>query len=256
MAGTDICTVVVNSCDYYEEAWFPFFELVKKFWPDRNMEIVLNTETKNYEDMELEVRCLHSDPAMAWSDRLISVLNRVHTKYIILLLDDFFLQGYTDQKEIENCISYMENDSQIAVFYFKHITGHHSVSKKYQKYYEMDVRRKYILNFQAAVWNRKVLLGFLESGKSPWEIEEEGHACLRTDKKFYCAGTGSYYESDKNVFDYLWAEETGYGICKSKWLWNNKKLFKKHKIHVVYRRLGYMTYFEYVMKKIKKRIFN
>ena len=40
--------ILVNSCDKYEDAWDPFFKLLKIQWPDCPYRIYLNTEFKNY----------------------------------------------------------------------------------------------------------------------------------------------------------------------------------------------------------------
>lgn len=250
----ELCTVVVNSCDRYEEAWYPFFTLIKKYWPERKMPIVLNTETKQYEHGGIDIQCINTKECITWSARLINVLSRIKTKYVILLLEDFFLQSPVKEGEIFRCIDYMEQNPQIATFYFKHITGHDRISE-YPGYNEMDNNRKYILNCQAAVWNRETLIALLNPSESPWDMEERAH--LRVEdltNKFYCSNVGTYTDSRENVFDYLWAVEAGYGICKSKWLWNNKKLFRKNDIEMKYSQLAEMSYMEYIIGKIKERI--
>lgn len=247
------CTIIVNSCDKYEEAWYPFFELLKKFWPNRKADIILNTEKKQYRHEGLTVCCVNYSGVGEWSDRLIHVLKAVDSRYVILLLEDFFLQGYVDQKEIDYCISCMKKNENIAVFYFKHITGHDEPSSVYKQYNKMDVHKKYIINCQAALWEKSALLEFLVQGESPWKMEEEGHLRLETTKEFYCSKMGTYKNSSQDVFNYLWAAETGYGICKSKWLWNNKYLFRKYNIKVNYKSLSEMTWIDYIVERYKDK---
>jgi len=52
------CTILVNSCDKYEDAWYPLFKIMKAEWKDRKWPIVLNTESKtfDYEDMRNEMK--------------------------------------------------------------------------------------------------------------------------------------------------------------------------------------------------------
>ena len=33
-------TVLVNSCDSYSDAWYPFFTLWKKYWPDSKFPVI------------------------------------------------------------------------------------------------------------------------------------------------------------------------------------------------------------------------
>ena len=49
-------TVLVNSCDSYSDAWYPFFTLWKKYWPDCKYPIILNTESKSYLDEQLLIQ--------------------------------------------------------------------------------------------------------------------------------------------------------------------------------------------------------
>lgn len=42
-------TIIVNSCDKYEDAWNPFFKLMEIHWPKSDKyQIILNTENKDY----------------------------------------------------------------------------------------------------------------------------------------------------------------------------------------------------------------
>ena len=41
-------TIIVNTCDKYEDAWNPFFRLMEINWPEsENYKIILNTENKS-----------------------------------------------------------------------------------------------------------------------------------------------------------------------------------------------------------------
>ena len=48
MALANDVTILVNSCDKYEDAWEPFFKLFSIQWPECPYKIILNTESKNF----------------------------------------------------------------------------------------------------------------------------------------------------------------------------------------------------------------
>ena len=51
-------TVLVSSCDAYEDLWNPFFSIIKKEWPEVvDYPIVLNTESKAYTHDGLNIKC-------------------------------------------------------------------------------------------------------------------------------------------------------------------------------------------------------
>jgi hypothetical protein len=252
------CTVIVNSCDKYEEAWGPFFSLMRKYWRNLCFEIVLNTETKQYHREDIKITCINSPAeAKTWGARAKYVLQQIKTPYVIILLEDFFLQDYVNNDEIESCISKMDSNPNIAVFYFKKITGFDEISEEYPEYILMKENKQYKLNCQAAMWRRKVLIDLLDENESPWDFESFGQIrCVNLEQKFYCRRNGSYLTYKGDVFPYLWSIATGYGICKSKWLWNNKKLFKKHNIQYEMKTLPKLYKSKYFFQKYYEVMIN
>lgn len=61
MKNTSDLTIVVCSCDKYEDLWYPYFEIFKKNWSDCKYPIVLNTESKNYYHDGLHIQCPNSN---------------------------------------------------------------------------------------------------------------------------------------------------------------------------------------------------
>ena len=162
--------------------------------------------------------------------------------------------GMVNQKEVAEIISIMDQNPDIAAFYFKHSTGQSADVCEYGQYIKMDTSKKYILNFQAGLWKKSALLALIKPGLSPWEIEENPSPILDTPYRFYCPKDGSYTDCTNDVFPYLWALRSGYGICKSKWLWNNKKLFKKEGIKVNFKTLGKMRKISYDLEILRRKI--
>ena len=113
------CTVLVNSCDGYDDLWYPFFELFKKFWANCPYEIVLNTESKMYENPDLDIRCCNCQSKnLPYGKRLKNCLKTIKTPYVILMLDDFFLRKPVNQNFLDKIISYLDNNLDVACFNF------------------------------------------------------------------------------------------------------------------------------------------
>ena len=69
--NTDV-TILVNSCDLYEDVWEPFFRLLKIQWPEcEQYRIVLNTETKEYNCEFLKVETICGGRNSTWSERIL-----------------------------------------------------------------------------------------------------------------------------------------------------------------------------------------
>lgn len=41
-------TFLVNTCDSYKDCWELFFCLFKKYWPENDCRIILNTESESF----------------------------------------------------------------------------------------------------------------------------------------------------------------------------------------------------------------
>ncbi len=233
----DLCSVLVNSCDKYEDAWYPFFELLKKYWYDCPFKFYLNTESKNYEHKGIDLTvingCHCSIITEKWGERLKKCLKKIDSPYVILLLDDFFMQKEVLEDELESCITMMENDYEIIVIYFKNIHIGKTNYESNGKYNIINENRKYKLNLQAGLWRKADLETLISDDDSPWSFEENGHFRISSpSKKFLCSRAGSHTNIKNCVFPYLTARNLGFGIWNGKWLWNNEKLFRKNGIKV------------------------
>ena len=255
------CAVLVNSCDQYSEAWNPFFTLLRKYWPHCPYPMYLNTETETYNQHFVNV--INCD-GNSWGSRLHFALSQIDSEYVIVLLEDFFIQKAVDSEEIFKCIERMKNDDQIAVFYFSRITGYHTDSTEYEKYFHMNPQEhpsrfgRYMINCQAALWRKSVLMEAVRKSKTPWELEEDAYNNLSEDiknMKYYCLKNAWYDKiREDDVFSYVLVRDEGYGIWRSKWLWNNKKLLKKEGIKVEIKKLSKMSKFDYKFDVLKQKI--
>ena len=229
------CTIVVSSCDKYEDTWYPFFKIMKAEWPDRPYPIVLITDSKsfNYEDMD--IRTLHIyEPGerIPWGKLVKKSLKRIDTEYVIFLLENFFLQGKVDQKRIEQCINWMDDNKDISVFYFRETYSTLIRDDKYPNFEKIDRKGRYRFNCQAALWRREKLIRYIRSHESPWEWENLGSIrSSRYRDDFYSA-----IEGEPHVFEYEFPDG---GIYGGKWSLGVKELFEKHEINIDFSKRGF-----------------
>lgn len=234
-------TLVVSSCDKYEDAWYPYFELLKKYWPEHPEKIALITETKQYSTEGLNIKTYNYPESYTWSERLYRTLEAIDTRYIIFSLEDFFLLNYVKQEKIDKCIEWMEEDNNIAEcrLYGTDIPELQKTDK-YDDFYIADAGMAYRVDTQVALWNKEALMSFIDLSETPWQFEK--NASIRSflsDKKFLWYHVDNLENVDNMIFPYKIEQCFGYGIAWGKWLWNNKELFKKNNIkNVKYYKLG------------------
>ena len=115
-------TILINSCDKYEDAWEPFFRLLKIHWPEcADYRIILNTETKVYNCDFLNVETICGGKDISWSKRLNRVLLKINTETILMLMEDFFLKSKLDNDEFLRVIKYMKNHTVVGYLNYARI---------------------------------------------------------------------------------------------------------------------------------------
>lgn len=229
------CTILVNSCDAYEDLWAPFFTLLKKNWPACPYPIVLNTETKAYHNDDIDVRTVplgEKAYTMSWSMRLYKVLQTIKTPYVIFLLDDFFIEQPVDMPRLEQCIAWMKNDKKIASFSFAPSLWPDVPDNRFPGFVLRGRNTAYKANCQAAVWRTDVLRSLLRKKETPWEFEE--YATVRanhTRLKYYAAQKDS-----KMIIAYDWMP--GGAVHRGKWTRHVPALFTDNHIDIDLSRRG------------------
>lgn len=225
-------TFLICSCDHYEDAWHPFFELLHIYGMDRRYPMVLNTETKQYTSDHFDIRVINTPGNFTWSQRLRNVLGQIDTEFVFLLLEDFFLQSPFRFDLFETVVQYMRDHADVGVVHTTP-TGKIPVLPE-----EMFFPRNFPQNnitVTAVLWRREYLLKLLRDHENIWEFE--WYCGIRA--KRYPEKVMQYNERFPVIFDYRVVISEGYGLTGGKWLPKNKELFEKHGITVNFDRLGW-----------------
>lgn len=195
------CTIVVSSCDYYEDIWIPFFYLLKRNWKNLNYPIVLNTENKHFSMDGLDITSYSlykKNEQVSWAKRLIDTLNKIDSEYVIMLLDDYLLESAVNKDVLDKCIQYMDKDPDIASFNFKNQPGPNIDNVDFEGFSLRGKNAPYRTSTQAAIWRKEQLLKYLRPHESAWQFEIWGSVrSRRLPWKLYCSNSG-----ETQVFDY------------------------------------------------------
>lgn len=237
-------TVLVNSTDTFIDCWPPFFQLFKRYWPSCSCDVVLNTETREYSDPELQLLCSKvqaNDPAgsprLPWSDCLTRCLDAVRTPLVLYLQEDYFLNGQVDQAFVAQCVDVMiEHDVQhIRLMEVDERARYHATAL-HPLLWQIDQRANYRVSLQAGLWNVAALKDLLRSGESAWTFERRGS--IRAMSKpgvFLCQSLQHFNRGGRYPVPY---QPTG--IIRGKW--NAPaviELFATHGISVDYAKRGF-----------------
>ena len=181
-------TIVFCSCDAYSDLWGNFFELLKKYWPEYDGEIILNTETKEfrYEGTQIS-KPLNCARDVSWSDRLSLSLKRVKTPYTLIFLDDFYLKNKVKHFEFLKTLEYMKANQDIASITYLKEPGAKKAVQDLDGFINRSQFALYKMTAHITLYRTDYLKKILKYNESAWEFEVNGTIRSWFNKgKFLC----------------------------------------------------------------------
>lgn len=244
-------TILVNSCDSYNDLWVPFFSLLKKYWNPIDVQIILNTENRDFLFEGLNIKCIHPPKKnCSYGERIYFCLDSIKTEYTILLLDDFFIREPVNQSQIQQIIQWMQKDKSIT--YFNCDTGNITYCdcevNKFEGFKRIPPGNDFIFSMQAAIWRTERLKKYWKHKVSPWEWEVFSNCITYNNysEKFYLP------ISEKDCFVKYGYNALGMGVHHGKWVKDDVvPFFENEGIKVDYSNRGF-----YYPKEIKKYYYN
>ena len=238
-------TVLLTTSDKYSDAWFPFLRCWELYCSNLDFPVVINSETKVYDTDNPNITTYLGKAGVPWSRRLKNCLKTIKTEYVLLCLEDYFIQSPMDENVFNAAFKTMEEDKSIGVIQFAI-----DISCRYDK--EIIINNYFSpvpaiktdrkthngrIYCVLSLYRTKYLSKLLIPSESPWEFEVYG--TLRS--RFFKEKVVREREDHKRCFNYLIEPKYGYGISRGKWLPKNKELFEKLKIDVDYYNLGVLS---------------
>lgn len=188
MSNTTQAAILVLSCDKYADIWNPFFSFLFKFWNDCPYKIYLGTNELKYSDQR--VISVPSGSPKDWSNDTISILQQIPEKYVIVILEDYFVYAKPDQHLLDRSIAMMEENKavfmRIACFPSDHFEdyAYDSIPGK-EPFVSTRKDARYRVNLQTGIWNREDLIRLIIPGESPWKFELDASERSRNSERAF-----------------------------------------------------------------------
>lgn len=172
-------TILVSSCDRYSFLWKPFFESLFKQWPslqtsNRAMPILLIANTKSYDHPRIKTIQITNETS--WSDNMLTALQQVKTKYVLVLLDDYWLSKPVEEKRLMQLLKILQNGNTAFIqTSFNDLNFHNGVA--HENIPGVVYRKKfghYKVSLQGGLWDKESLVYLIRPGESPWDFEIAG----------------------------------------------------------------------------------
>jgi hypothetical protein len=248
-------SILINSTDSFEDCWFPFFTLFKKYWPNYAGKIYLNTETKNYTHSGLNIICtqtnlLNQSKKISWSECLIRALNSIDTEIVLYLQEDYFFKDFVKNNLVEMYVQMMSNKKEIDCI---HLTDQGLINDKkseiYEGLYSVLNKQRYLVNCQAALWKKSTMLNILRTYENAWQFEEFGSQRAAILKpQIFCVDNSWIKLNEFEIIPYIFT-----GIIQGRWYEPVVDLFYINDIKIDYSLRGFVkdTPKRTFMKKLK-----
>ena len=197
MSNSHNLDILVISCDAYSDVWDTFFKSFHKQWANCPLKLNLLSNNKSYDLYNVNTIKVGED--ISWSDNLLKGIQDLKNDYILVLLEDLFLNNKisnnyfnqisdwvnkNDPNYLRLCISNKPN-------YFDNLIG------------EIPQFTPYKTSIMPSIWKKSVLQDLLEEGESAWDFEIEGSKRAHLYDGFYAVYN-----------DFIKYEN---GIIKGKW---------------------------------------
>ncbi len=231
-------TIFVNSSDGFEDCWIPFFKLFKKYLPDCNANILLNTEFKEFEFDGLNIKSskvnLGIERKLSWSECLLKALKQVETPYVLYLQEDYFIEKRINNEEIINLVSTIKKTKTIKYLGLTH-RGNYPPFDKYfpdNRFKVVSKKSKYRISTQAAIWDVETLISYIVPDENGWMFEIFGTQRAKNRNDLFLTINIDFYP-DSLVFYQLT------GIVKGKWIKTMPALFNREQICIDFNARGF-----------------
>lgn len=203
-------TVLINSCDKYNDVVELNLCAFKEYWPDCSYPIFINTETIKYNSNIFNINSINSK-VDNWGKRFLYCLNMIESDLVLVVYDDYILEKKIKTDELNNIVVKMIKNNHISCYYLKH-TDFHIKSDTENDLFFVENSNYYLVNSGPALWRRKDLISLLNENDDPWTWEFFAMYRKSAKQLKFC----SVPNSKENIYEYNHIK--GGAVYRGKWV--------------------------------------
>lgn len=262
-------SILINTCDNFEDCWTPFFQLWSTYWNDCQGKIYLNTEYKEYHYSGLDIVSTQvckknnfpQDKRATWSQCLKWALEQMDTDIVLYMQEDYFLKDKVKNEIVEEYVELMANHPEIDCIHLTDQAVFASEKSNITHLCKVRFHQRYRVSCQAALWRKEELLILIREKEDAWQFEEFGSMRSSIMKHNYYVVDNEYVKINKfEIIPYIFT-----GIIQGRWYEETVPLFEKHNILIDFDKRGFfkdrkskplLKRIKYRLNKLKKVIIN
>jgi hypothetical protein len=209
--STDL-TIVINTCDAYQDVLEIFFHAFKAHWPDCPYPVVINTESNTHEYPAYVHNYFRYGGKDDWGDRLRCTLKSIDSEFVLMLYDDFILDSHVSNQRVQQALAKILSNSRAVVAYLINTDLPLESVVTDEMFVAIKDRVDFRLNSAPAIWRKETLILYTSPGDNPWAWEVFG-----TYKTW---GDGNVYYALNPIFPavYSYNNRKGGAVYRGKWV--------------------------------------
>lgn len=237
-------SILINTCDSFEDCWNPFFKLFTIYWPDFKGTIYLNTEYKDFSYPGLDIFCtkvceVNNVPRTTratWSQCLTWALDAIDTDILLYMQEDYFFNGTVKTVWVNHFYDVMTTNKNIPCIHLTSAGIPAAEKATYDKLYTSSPDYFSYVSCQASLWRKDIMNALIRDHETAWNFEWWGSKRAKYLKYEFLVVAPCFLKSnDGIIFPYVLT-----GVIGGKWFKEVVALFKKHSIAVDYSKRGFL----------------
>ncbi len=211
MCYTENISILIVSCDKYQDMWEPYFFLFDKNWSNCPYKVYLMT---NYLKPDLaKIGIINVGEDISWSDNLAYSLKKIKSKYVFILLDDFFIVDTVKNDQVVQVVNWAIDNDVDYLHLFRYPRPKKLICNNIGI---IPARTMYRVSTISSLFKKEVLSNLLDEKESAWDFEIKGSLRSKNYNEFYSV--------DDDLIPVV------NGVIRGKWNRKIIKYFKKNKI--------------------------
>jgi hypothetical protein len=222
-------TLFVSSSDAYEDCWYPFFFLLKKFWPDCDLPIILNTETKSFAFEGLNITCTKTGKQQSFGKTFHAGLEQVNTDNILLIMIDYFIMREVNETYLRDAYNTAIQERLDSLCLVEMTSIKETISLR-DNVSLVSAPGQDRFSFQTAIWKKSSIRKYVLGHETPWLSE-----CFGSLRYEYTKDRIAFVNVSTEPFKYL---HTG-ALHEGKWIKETVPELEELGISLDWKRRGF-----------------
>lgn len=236
-------SILINTCDKFEDCWNPFFKLWSIYWKDCNAKVYLNTEYKDYSYPGLNIYpikgCLNNNvpktKRATWSQCLKWALECIDSDVILYMQEDYFLKDKVKNNIVEQYVRLMLDNPQIDCIQLTDQAVYPQNKSNFPHLNTVKMNDWSVVSCQASLWQKNSLKELIRDYESAWNFEWFGSKRAKILKHNYFVVDKELAQlNEHEIIPYIFT-----GVIGGKWYKPVEYLFKKHNIEIDFSKRGF-----------------